>query len=203
MSNNYTTIIRENLSAIYEKGPSGLAERLPARKEGTNYIFKAFGHECTLTQEEILLSGHVENGPVGVLITLYALNVDPEPLELEPFRAFKDLPNSMPYQAAFAANTERVLVPHVPALAEQRDLIIRHFDGHDASPELRGDISFVIYPLPKIALAYICYLPDEEFPASVTCLFSSNALSFMPLDGLADVAEYTSKAIIEFLGTAP
>ena len=42
-------------------------------------------------------------------------------------------------------------------------------------------------------------IKDEEFPASVTCLFSQNALSFMPLDGLADVAEYTSKAIIQLL----
>ena len=42
-------------------------------------------------------------------------------------------------------------------------------------------------------------LPDEEFPASVTCLFSANALSFMPLDGLADVAEYTSKEIIRLI----
>jgi hypothetical protein len=41
--------------------------------------------------------------------------------------------------------------------------------------------------------------PDEEFPASVICLFSQNALSFMPLDGLADVAEYTSKAISQLI----
>jgi hypothetical protein len=53
--------------------------------------------------------------------------------------------------------------------------------------------------LPKVALCYIFYLPDEEFPASVTCLFSQNALSFMPLDGLADVAEYTSKVIIQLI----
>jgi len=50
--------------------------------------------------------------------------------------------------------------------------------------------------LPKIALLLIFYLPDEDFPASATCLFSSNARSFMPLDGLADVAEYTSNALI-------
>jgi len=49
--------------------------------------------------------------------------------------------------------------------------------------------------LPKIALLLIFYLPDEDFPASATCLFSTNALSFMPLDGLADVAE-TSKALM-------
>ena len=63
-------------------------------------------------------------------------------------------------------------------------------------PDLGGDFSFILYPLPKIALCFIFYLPDEEFPASVTCLFSANALSFIPLDGLADVAEYTSKGII-------
>ncbi len=42
----------------------------------------------------------------------------------------------------------------------------------------------------------VFYLPDEEFPASATCFFSANAVSFMPLDGLADVAEYTSKGIL-------
>ena len=31
----------------------------------------------------------------------------------------------------------------------------------------------------------------------VTCLFSANALSFIPLDGLADVAEHTSNKIIQ------
>ena len=39
----------------------------------------------------------------------------------------------------------------------------------------------------------------EEFPASITCLFSANALSFIPLDGLADVAEYTSNKIIQVI----
>ncbi len=29
------------------------------------------------------------------------------------FKAFKDLPGSMPYQGALTANSERVLVPHV------------------------------------------------------------------------------------------
>ena len=45
----------------------------------------------------------------------------------------------------------------------------------------------------------IFYEADEEFPASATCLFSENALSFMPLDGLADVAEYSSKEIVRFV----
>ena len=65
--------------------------------------------------------------------------------------------------------------------------------------DVAGDLTLLLYPLPKIALLYIFYFADEDFPASATCLFSSNALSFMPLDGLADVAEYTSKEIIHLL----
>jgi len=54
----------------------------------------------------------------------------------------------------------------------------------------------MVYPLPKIALCYIFYEADEDFPASVTCLYSNNASSFLPIDALADVGEYTSKKIL-------
>jgi hypothetical protein len=46
-------------------------------------------------------------------------------------------------------------------------------------------------------LNYIFYLADDEFPASATCLFSNNALSFLPIDALADTGEYCSRKIIE------
>jgi hypothetical protein len=60
-----------------------------------------------------------------------------------------------------------------------------------------GDFAFVVYPLPKIALCYIFYMADDDFPASGTCLYSSNARQFLALDALADVGEYTSKKIID------
>ncbi|NCO61709.1 DUF3786 domain-containing protein, partial [bacterium] len=59
-----------------------------------------------------------------------------------------------------------------------------------------GDFSILLYPLPKVCLRYVFYLPDEDFSASAICLFSCNILSFLPLDGAADTAEYTSRAII-------
>ncbi|MGD8834917.1 MAG: DUF3786 domain-containing protein [Desulfobacteraceae bacterium] len=43
------------------------------------------------------------------------------------------------------------------------------------------------------------YEADEDFPASVTCLYSHNANRFMPMDGLADVGEYTSRAVLEIV----
>ena len=62
-----------------------------------------------------------------------------------------------------------------------------------------GDFAFTLFPLPKIALCYIFYEADEDFPASVKCLFSNNANQFLPVDGLADVGEYTSKKIMDLI----
>ena len=62
-----------------------------------------------------------------------------------------------------------------------------------------GDFSLIVYPLPKIALNYIFYRADDDFPATVTCLFSHNAAAFLPTDALADTGEYTSKKILEII----
>ncbi|MDX2498596.1 MAG: DUF3786 domain-containing protein [Desulfobacterales bacterium] len=43
------------------------------------------------------------------------------------------------------------------------------------------------------------YEADDDFSASATCLFSNNALSFLPIDALADVGEYTSKKILHLV----
>ncbi len=68
-----------------------------------------------------------------------------------------------------------------------------------APSEAGSDFSFIVYPLPKIALCYIFYEADDDFPASVTCLYSNNANQFMPVDGLADVGEYTSRKILNLI----
>jgi hypothetical protein len=45
----------------------------------------------------------------------------------------------------------------------------------------------------------IFYLPNMEVSASVNCLFAANATSFMPVAGLADVAEYMGRKIIKLV----
>ena len=199
MTSNYGKIIEDNLARI-DADPTGELEKaLPAEREGNVFLFRAFGQDCSLEPEKITLDGSRDTGPKGLLVSLYATHVNHEPIQIEPFKAFKDFPGSMPYHGAFSANSEQVLVPRVTQIREGQEIVLSVFSGQMGPEGVAGDFSFVLYPLPKIALCYIFYLPDEEFPASVTCLFSHNALSFMPLDGLADVAEYTSKAIIQLL----
>ncbi|MBW1779508.1 MAG: DUF3786 domain-containing protein [Deltaproteobacteria bacterium] len=192
----YAQIISDNLSKLFSRPLSELEGSIGAKQQGTSLIFHAFGAPCVIEPDRITLSGVASVDPKGLLVSLYARHATPHEIQREPFISFKDFQGSMPYQGAFSANSERVLIPHVPLIQAHARTIKAAFNGEDGD---LGDFSLILYPFPKIALCYICYLADDEFPASVTILFSANALSFMPLDGLADVAEYTSKEIIQLV----
>ena len=196
MPTNYERLIGQNIDRLFSQTPSDLDIRLGAEKKGDSYHFQALGEPCCLNASGITLSGAPVGDPRSLIISLYALQAVPDPMILEPFKSFKDLPNSMPYHGAFSANSERILIPHVRRIEGKQKEIKKTLIGTDG---ISGDFSFLLHPLPKIALCYIFYLDDEEFPPSATCLFSSNALSFIPLDGLADVGEYTSKEIIRII----
>lgn len=199
MSQNYLKIRNDYLKKAWSRTPAVLSAALPAESTDAGLHFRAFGGDCLLTGDEITLAGTPATGPQGLLIALYASAVPERPVQLEALNSFKELPGSMPYQAAFAANAERFLVPQVPAIYRQQERLAAVFSGHLNPEPPSGDFSFTLYPLPRVPLYYIFHLPDEEFPASVTCLFAANALDFMPLDGLADVAEYTGKGIIALM----
>ena len=78
----------------------------------------------------------------------------------------------------------------------QQERVASRLSGRINVAPPSGDFSFTLYPLPRLPLYYIFHLPDDEFPPAVTCLFAANALDFMPLDGLVDVAEYTARKMI-------
>ena len=199
MSDTYLAIQREHLKEAWLRGSEVLEQALPARREGDCLYFQTFGENCELCPEVISLAGKPVSGAEGILIALYARYVRNEQPRLFPLQSFKELPNSAPYQGAFVARSEQVLVPHVPAIQRQQQLIVQHFSGTINSTAPSGDFSFTLYPLPRIPLYYIYYLPDEEFPASVTCLYAADATDHLTVDGLADVAEYTAERIIALL----
>jgi hypothetical protein len=199
MTDNYQKIVSENLHRLYAGSVSELEKYLPARREGDRFHFRAFGEACVITPDEILLGDRPCPPIQGIVISLYALYANSHKALITPFKSFKEIPNSMPYVGAFKTHTEDVLIPHVDRLMSRRDDIVRFFDGETSAGGSEGDFSFVLRPLPKISLRYIFYEADEEFPASVTCHYSKNAEWFLPVDGLADLGEYTSKNIIHRL----
>ena len=196
---NYAKLAKDNLDRLYANLPGNLEKKLPAEKNGPAYSFAAFGRSCEISPGKISLDGDEPSGVIGILLSLYALHATGEIPVLEPFKAFKEFPDSAPYVGAFASHTEQVLVPAVAGIKARVESIIERLCGQPAPSSVSGDFAFVVRPLPKIYLCYIFYEADEDFPPSVTCLYSANANRFMPMDGLADVGEYTSKAILAFI----
>jgi hypothetical protein len=196
---NYAAIINQNLDRLYRSIPVDLTDRLPAEHVADNFVFQAFGESCQLGPQGIKLAGAEETGPKGVIISLYALQATLVSCKLAPFKAFREIPDSMPYVAAFASRTERVLFDQIDEIENHADRIAARFGGSAGSDNTAGDFSLIVYPLPKIALNYIFYRADDEFLASATCLFSANASTFLPTDALADTGEYTSKMVLDIL----
>jgi hypothetical protein len=199
VNDNYSRLVKDNLERLYRTLPLDLAFRMGAQAEGTDFLFEAFGDPCRISAHGIELSGEVAPPILGILISLYALHADVAALHLLPFRSFKEFPGSMPYTGAFTTHSEQILMPYVAAIEESMDRLRHELNVETAPDGTGGDFSFVVRPLPKIALCYIFYRADEDFPASATCLFSQNADLFLPMDGLADVGEYTSKKIISIV----
>ena len=186
---NFEKIIHDNLDRLYKNLPENLDRLLPGQRQTDQFRLKALGQSCLIRPDGVSIGEEPETGVVGILITLYALHATP-------FKAFRELPNSLPYVEAFASHTESILIPHIDAIEDNLDLIFETLNGEISHDDEGGDLSIVVRPFPKIKLRYIFYLADDEFPASATCLFSNNALSFLPVDALADTGEYTSRAII-------
>jgi hypothetical protein len=196
---NYAEIINRNLNRLYGSIPEDLSKWLPAKHVADDFVFHAFGESCQMGPKGIKLADKDETGPKGVIISLYALQAAAVSCQLKPFKAFREMPDSMPYVAAFASRAERVLFDQIDGIEHHADRIVHQLRGSRGPDNEAGDFSLIIYPLPKIALNYIFYRADDDFPASVSCLFSSNAATFLPTDALADTAEYTSKKILDIL----
>ena len=173
MSDNYAKIIEENLRLLYQTPLEHLSSTLPAEQDGDCFVFEAFGETCRMSPDGVFLNDRRETGVPGILISLYARHVGPSPRIVAPLKAFKELPNSMPYAGAFTTHTETPLTQQVDRIEAAQPLITHALKGEPSSHLAGGDFSFLVNPLPKISLCYIFYRADEEFPASVTCLFSS------------------------------
>ena len=200
MTDNYKRIARENLARLYRHLPDDLDARMGAERIDKTYAFTAFGQACCLSPDGITLDGGTAPGVIGILLSLYALNAAREACVLEPLKAFKEFPATAPYVGAFASHIEQILVPAVPRIKNNLDAIRHALGGGMPPASIGGDFALLVRPLPKICLSYIIYEADEDFPASVTCLYSNNADAFMRVDGLADVGEYTSRRILQVIG---
>jgi hypothetical protein len=111
----------------------------------------------------------------------YLLTADGSPLAAK-WIAFRNLPGGMGYDGAFQGRANQRL-----AHAFGSDLA-----GFEAAAQALGgerlefgDASFCFRLLPRVWLAVVLYLADDEFPASANVLFDGATSHYLPTEDLA------------------
>jgi hypothetical protein len=171
MTTNYERMIETNLSTLFEDLPADLEARLGASKSGNGFSLQAFGEDAWFDHQQVTFSGKKDVTPRGAsgLPLCHARKLGE--IQVEPFtRRSRIFREACPITGLLAANSERVLIPHVNKILDKKNGYHVGFSWRVA--EESGDFSMLLYPFPKIALCTIFYLADDEFPPSATCLFS-------------------------------
>ena len=118
---------------------------------------------------------------IKILILHYLINADGVHLA-DSWVAFRELPGGRVYDAAFRRRANLRL-----AQTFGRDLggFVAAAEALGGTRLTYGDASFLFPMFPRLRLAAVLYLADEEFPASANVLFDAAASHYLPTEDLA------------------
>jgi hypothetical protein len=122
--------------------------------------------------------------PTRLLLMHYIITADGTPMANK-WIAFRNLPSGLGYDAAFQRRASAPLVQAfgVPGHGQTNFEVAARMLGGE---RLRfGDAAFCFPLLPRVWLAVVLYVADEEFPASANVLFDGAAEHYLATEDLA------------------
>ena len=115
--------------------------------------------------------------------------------------SFSELPDGRFYIQAFQSYTGQVLAKAFGnngvgfgAAAEK----VKGFKADFDTP--LGDIAYCFRVLPRVSLLALCWLGDEDFPASYRILFDGNVCHHLSTDGCAIIGSTLTRRLIKAMG---
>lgn len=116
-----------------------------------------------------------------ILLLHYLLGADGAPLADE-WIAFRSLPGGLGYDGAFQGRANLRLAHAFGNDREAFEAAAATLDGERLS---FGDASFSFRVLPRVWIAVVLYLADDEFSASANVLFDGAVSHYLPTEDLA------------------
>jgi len=128
-----------------------------------------------------------------ILILHYLINADGTPLA-DSWIAFRELPDARVYDSAFRRRANLRLAQ---AFGSDPDGFVAAAEALGGTRLTYGDASFLFPIFPRLRLAAVLYLADEEFPASANVLFDAAASQYLPPEDLAVLGGMLAGRLIE------
>ena len=173
------------------KDPTQMAEF-----SGCSYLASNCFFEIKYLQEKYLVeyptgkitteAGEEADLHLQILLLHYLAKAKGESIRQE-WISFKELPDGFIYINPF---TKRTINPMLSLFAKDLDMFLNVAKRLGAQVEQLGDASVTIQVLPKIAITYVIWQEDEEFPSSGNILFDGSAASYLPTEDYAFLASF-------------
>lgn len=130
---------------------------------------------------------------VQILLLHYLLTADGTPMGSQ-WSAFRNLPGGIGYDAAYRGRANNRLARAFGSDQPSFEAAARAMGGERLS---FGDASFMFRALPRVWLAVVLNLADDEFPADANVLFDSAASHYLPTEDLAVLAGMLAGLLIK------
>ncbi len=169
---------------LRQRPPDEVARRGGATLDGDRLrmvmLFEEF--EVDTAEYVVTQSGGDEVNPfMQSLILSYLERADGGP-PAERWVTFRDLPNGSFYNQAFQGYGPDRLAKRWQFDIDGFSTACRALGG---TPVDVGDAGFALPVFPRVDLAAVYWLGDEDFPSKASMLFDANAHFYMVIDGLA------------------
>ncbi|MBU2611946.1 MAG: DUF3786 domain-containing protein [Chloroflexi bacterium] len=137
-------------------------------------------------------SGQPLPDALQALILYYLSIADGAPLEGR-WIAFADLPDGRFYNQAFQGYSGNELVKYFGDDLTALEQAARKLNGLKIA---YGDAAFAFHVLPRLPLAVVYHLGDEDFPATCKILFDASASHYLPTDVCAILGSMLTRKLL-------
>jgi hypothetical protein len=194
-TSNYDAVLLELLDEANSKNAQASAPILGGSlSDGLGQV-PFFGDICTV-ETDAVYKGDAKLDTIGsILVLRYLLTAGDDQLRNAwvPYREFKD---GAQFASYIKANIEDRLAK---AFAGKQTFLRERLQALGASmyrSEAKPDVAAALHPFPRVPLLVIFWDKDEEFDASFQFLFDESAESFLDMEALAVLLEYTCQKLI-------
>jgi hypothetical protein len=185
---------------LARRDPHDLAERSGATFDAAQQAIQIelWGKPYTLVHPELVARG-ASGAEAGLykqaLLLMYLQTADGTP-PAHKWLAYRELPGGMFYANAFHGYAELRLAQSFNGDLEKFRTAAAGLKG---SRLTFGDASFEFMALPRILVAAVYWLGDEDFPSNASILFDAAASHYLPTDAVGALG---SQLVSRLIGTS-
>jgi hypothetical protein len=193
-TSNYDAVLLELLDEARKRNAAANAFALGGSVVDGLAQVPLFGDMCTVKADAVYRGDGRLDTIGSILVLRYLLTAGDDQLRNAwvPYRDFKD---GAQFASYIKSNIEDRMAKE---FAGKQALLRERLRGAGAGiyrSEAKPDVAADLHPFPKVPLLVIFWDKDEEFGASFQFLFDRSAESFLDMEALAVLLEYTCQKL--------